>query len=241
MKEKMLTSWSLVWLLAAVLFTAAGALNLSQRAFEKLPPTDGVRWAQKEDGIYAVKVTPGYSGARAGISTGDKLIGIGFDGEKTEEITSVADVQMYLESAGVDGNLTYFYQKPSYSFSDNFYFADLRHIDSVPRWTPSIIFLSLVGVIWLGVGIFVLFKQGSRSPFVVHFATICLAAFVFHVYRPIAFEQDFDMAVSLLDDIAFAFFVPLFMHFCLRYPVRSDVFDTPRWKTYVLYVPAILL
>ena len=88
-----------------------------------------------------IKVTPGYSGARAGIATGDKLIGIGFDGEKTEEITSVADVQMYLESAGVDGNLTYFYQKPSYSFSDNFYFADLRHIDPVPRWTPSIIFL----------------------------------------------------------------------------------------------------
>jgi|CXWL01.1.fsa_nt_gi PAS domain S-box-containing protein len=238
MKEKMLTSWSLIWLLASVLLVAAAALNLSQRAFQNLPPTDGVQWSQRADGIYADKVLRGLAGSRAGISVGDKLIGIGFDGEKTEEITSIADVQMYLESAGVNGSLTYFYQKPAYSFTNNFYFADLRNIDSVPRWTPSIIFLSIVGIIWLGVGIFVLFKQGSRSPFVLHFATVCLAAFVFHTYRSIGIGKDFDLAVDLLDNIALAFFVPLFLHFCLRYPVRSAVFFEPRWKTYVMYVPA---
>ena len=145
---------------------------------------------------------------------------------------------MYLETAGVDGNLTYFYQKPAYSFADNYYFADLRHIDSIPRWSPSIIFLSIVGVIWLGVGIFVLFKQGSRSPFVLHFATVCLAAFIFHTYKAIGIGKDFDLAVDLLDNIALAFFVPLFVHFCVRYPVRSAVFTDPRWKTYVLYIPA---
>ena len=241
MKGKVLTSWSLIWLLASVLFVAGGALNLSQRALKKLPPTDGVSWAERNDGIYAAKVTPGFAGARAGISVGDKLIGIGFDGDKTEEITSPADVQMYLESVGVDGSLTYFYQKPAYSFSDNFYFADLRHIDSVPRWTPSIIFLSIVGLIWLGVGIFVLFKQGSRSPFVLHFATVCLTAFVFHVYRSLGMGEDFDLAIDLIDSIAFAFFVPLFLHFCIRYPVTSNVFNDKRWKTLILYVPATLV
>ena len=145
---------------------------------------------------------------------------------------------MYLDAAGVDGNLTYFYQKPSYSFADNYYFADLRNIDSVPRWTPSIIFLSIVGLVWFGVGIFVLFKQGSQSPFVIHFATVCLAAFVFHTYRSIGTEQDLDLAIGLVDDLAFAMFVPLFLHFCIRYPVRNTVFDDRRWKTYVLYVPA---
>ena len=240
MKEKMFTSWSLMWLLASVLFVTAGALNLSQRAFQNMPPTDGIRWGQRADGIYADKVTPGFAGSRAGISVGDKLIGIGFDGEKTEEITSVADVQMYLESVGVDGNLTYYYQKPAYSFADNYYFADLRHIDPIPRWTPSVIFLSIVGVIWLGVGIFVLFKQGSHSPFVLHFAMVCLAAFVFHAYRSIGIAKDFDLAIDLLDNIALAFFVPLFLHFCVRYPVRSDVFSESRWKTLVLYIPAAI-
>ena len=241
MKGKVLTSWSLIWLVFTVLLIAGGALNLSQRAYHELPPTDGVLWVQKADGIYADKVLPGFAASRAGLSPGDKLYTISLDGETFQEVVSTSDIQMYLDAAGVRGSLTYFYQRPSYSFTNNFYYADLRNIDTVQRWTPSIIYLSIVGVVWLGVGIFVLFKQGSRSPFVLHFATICLAAFVFHIYRSIGLEQDFDMAVSLLDDIAFAFFVPLFMHFCLRYPVRSAVLDTPPWKTYVLYVPAALL
>ena len=56
MKGKLLTSWSQIWLVATVLLVAGGALNLSQRAFQKLPATDGVIWIQKPDGIYAEKV-----------------------------------------------------------------------------------------------------------------------------------------------------------------------------------------
>ena len=241
MNGKVLTSWSLIWLVFTVLMIAGGALNLSQRAYHDLPPTDGVLWVQKSDGIFADKVLPGFAAARAGISPGDKLLAIGLDGKSFDEVISTSDVPMYLDGAGVGGSLTYFYQRPSYSFANNFYYADLRNIDSVQRWSPSIVFLSIVGVVWLGVGVFVLFKQGSRSPFVIHFATICLAAFVFHVYRSIDLEQDFDMAVSLLDNAAFAFFVPLFVHFCMRYPVRSAVFDAKPWKTYLLYVPAAVI
>ena len=241
MKGKFLTSWSLIWLVATVLLVAGGALNLSQRAFQKLPPTDGVLWMQRADGIYAEKVAPGFAASRAGISVGDRLVGIGLDSGTVDEVTSTADVQMYLEAAGVDGNLTYSFQRPSYSFKDNFYFADLKHIDSIPRWTPAIVFLSIVGLIWLGVGIFVLFKQGSHSPFVLHFATVCLAAFVFHVYKSIASGEDFDLAVSLINNMAFAFFVPLFLHFCLRYPVRNEVFEKERWRTWALYIPAALI
>lgn len=241
MKVKVLTSWSLIWLVMTVLLIAGGALNLSQRAFHELPPTDGILWAQRADGIYAEKVIAGLSGSRAGIAVGDKLLTISLDGKTFDEVVSTSDIPMYLDAAGIGGSLTYFYQRPSYSFTNNFYYADLRNIDTLPRWTPSVIFLTIVGLVWLAVGMFVLFKQGSRSPFVLHFATICLVAFVFHVYRSIGLEQDFDMAASLLDEIAFAFFIPLFVHFCLRYPVRSEVFDPKRWKTYVLYVPAAVL
>ena len=241
MKGKILTSWSLVWLLATVMFVIGGALNLSQRANHPLPPTDGATWTQRDDGIYAEKVTPKLAASRAGIAVGDKLIGISLDEKQFDELTAPSDVQLYLETAGAGGSLTYFYQRPSYSFANNYYYADLRNLDTLPRWTASLIFLSLVGIVWLGVGIFVLFKQGSRSPFVLHFATVCLAAFVFHVYKPINLGEDLDLTISLLDDAAFAFFVPLFVHFCLRYPVQSDVFSKARWKTLVLYIPATLI
>jgi two-component system, NtrC family, sensor kinase len=240
-KVKVLTSWSLIWLVVTGLVVAGGALNLSQRASHDLPPTDGVLWVHRTDGIFAEKVTPGLAASRAGISQGDRLLAISLDGNTFDEVGSIADVPMYLDAAGVGGSLTYFYRKTSYTFANNFYYADLRNIDTLPRWTASIVFLTIVGLIWLGVGLFVLFKQGSRSPFVLHFAMVCLAAFVFHVYRSLNLGQDLDLAVNLLDDIAFAFFAPLFLHFCLRYPVHSDVFDRQRWKTFALYVPAALL
>lgn len=227
-------------MVVAVLLVVGGALNLSQRASRTLPPADGVLWTQKADGIYAEKVLTGLAASRAGVSQGDKLLQISLDGQTFDEAASVADVPMYLEAAGIGGTLTYRIQKP-YSFANNVYFADLRNIDSLPRWTPAMIFLAIVGVMWLGVGIFVLFKQGSRSPFVLHFATLCLVAFVFHVYHSLGLEQDIDAAIGLIDDLAFAFFVPIFAHFCLRYPVRSQVLDEKPWKTFALYAPAAVL
>lgn len=231
----------MIWLLATVLLVAGGTLNLLQRGKKDFPPTDGVTWVQKSDGVYAEKVAPDLSGARAGLIPGDKLIGISIDEKNFDEIKSAADVQMYLESAGINGNLTYFYQRPSYSFKDNFYYTDLRRIDSVPRWTPSIILLTIVGTIWLLIGTFVLFKQGGNAPFVLHFATLCLTAFVFHVYKPIGTGEDFDLAVTILDDCAFAFFAPIFLHFCWRYPTRSEVFSKKHWKTYLVYIPATVI
>ena len=223
------------------MFVAVGALNLIQRAYNDLPATDGVLYTQKADGIYVEKVKKGFAASRAGLAPGDKLIGMGDDDETIDESVRVSDIPIYHEQAGVGGSLTYLYQRPSYSFKNNFYYADLRNLDSVPRWTPSIVLLSVLGAIWLAIGVFVLLKQGSRSPFVLHFASVCLLAFVFLSYKAIGLGEDFDLAVQLLDDMAFAFFVPLFLHFCLRYPVRSEVFDDPRWTTYALYVPAALI
>ncbi len=241
MKGKILTSWSLAWLVATVLFVVGGALNLSQRTYQQLPPTDGVIWTQRDDGIYAERVEPKLAASRAGIAVGDKLLGISLDEKQFDEVSLASDVQQYLEVAGAGNSLTYFYQRPSYTFANNFYYADLKNIDTLPRWTASLIFLSIVGLIWLGVGIFVLFKQGSQSPFVLHFATVCLAAFVFQVYKPIGIGKDLDLTISLLDDAAFAFFVPLFLHFCLRYPVQTNIFHDKRWKTLALYIPATLI
>lgn len=241
MKSKLLKSWSLLWILGSVLFIGGAALNLYQRGYSSLPPTDGVAWVERDGGIYAVKVLPGLAGSRAGVSVGDRLIAIGLEGEKPEEIGTAADVQLFLDLAGVSGNLTYLYQRPSYRFTNNYYYADLRNLDTLPRWTPSIFFLLVVGLVWLAVGLFVLAKQGSGSPFVIHFATLCLTAFVFHVYRPLGTGEDLDLAVSLIDSLAFLLFSSLFMHFCLRYPIRSEVLDAARWKNAVIYIPAALL
>ncbi len=142
MKGKVLTSWGLVWLLASVFFIAGAALNLSQRAYKDLPPTDGVEWVLRDDGIFAENVRQGYAASRAGIINGDKLIGIGLTSEEIQEVTSTGDIPVYLETAGVGGSLTYFFQRPSYSFDSSFFNADLKNLDTNPRWTPTIILMT---------------------------------------------------------------------------------------------------
>ena len=102
-------------MVVAVLLVAGGALNLSQRASRSLPPSDGVLWTQKADGIYAEKVLQGLSASRAGVSPGDRIEAISLDGQTFEELISVADVPMYLDTAGIGGSLTYRIRKP-YSF-----------------------------------------------------------------------------------------------------------------------------
>ena len=80
MKGKVLTSWSLIWLLATVLFVAGGALNLSQRAYHQ-PAADRRRRSgrRKRTEFMPKRSNPDLPASRAGISVGDKLIGIGLD------------------------------------------------------------------------------------------------------------------------------------------------------------------
>lgn len=228
-------------LLATAFFFVGGALNLLQRATRPLPPIDGIVWRVKDAGMIAERVDPNTAGARAGILPGDKLIAVSLDGKSFDEIVSPSDIQMYLETAGVGGDLTYRFQRSSYTFSANLYDADLTNIGTRPRWTAAIFFLTLVGLVYLGVGLFVLFKQGSSVPFVLHFSALCLTAFIIHVYKPLGAGEDLDLAVSLIDDLAFAFFPALFAHFCWRYPIRTQVFFNPRWKNLLLYVPGAII
>jgi len=241
MKSGFLTSISLVWFLSALLFTAGAGLNLYQRSFGEIPPTDGVVWVEKNDGIYASKIIPDLSGATAGLWTNDRLVGISLDAENFQEIETVSDIQIILEEAGVGSNVTYWIERRSFDLTGYFYYVDLNNLSSPPAWTASYLVLIMVGLTWLLAGAFVLAKQGGQSPFVTHFANLCLAAFVFHVYKPIGSGEDFDLAVSILDNWSFVLFSGLFMHFCLRYPTRSEVFDRSRWKNLSVYLPVTLL
>jgi two-component system, NtrC family, sensor kinase len=239
MRSKIFTNWSLIWILATPFFVVGAFLNLLQRSTHDLPPTDGIIWVQKPEGIFVEEKILGYAGDRAGVFVGDRLIGISLDGKIFEEIKQASDIQLYLEVAGVGGSLSYSLERTSYSFSDRIYIAELTKLDPMPRWTPTTFFLTLVGFFWLGVGFFVFFKQGAEAPFVLHFAVLCLVAFIFHVYKPLGLGEDFDLAVSLIDDLAFAFFAPIFLHFCLRYPVQTQVFIGSKTKTLSIYLLAL--
>jgi PAS domain S-box-containing protein len=226
---------------SAALLITAGVLNFGQRLRHETPPWDGVRWTDTKQGILAETVEPNSSGARGQILPGDHLIGISTDNRKYDEIGNAREVQMYLDQAHVGGEIHYLIERPSYPEDSRLYYADLDHLDATHKWTPLVVYINLIGLVFLFVGFFVLFKQGGRAPFALHFASVCLAGFVLCFYTEVGTYRDLDLAIAILKNAALIVFPPLFLHFCLLYPVRQQLFERKRWRATLLYLPALLL
>jgi PAS domain S-box-containing protein len=241
-KGSVLTTKTWFLLIGAALLISAGILNFGQRLRNETPPWDGVEWVDTADGIIAKNIEKGSAADRAWLLPGDRLIGIALDPQaRAEEVVNARDVQFYLDQARTGGQLHYLMQRPSYPEETRNYWADLDNLGSVHKWTPLYIYLNIIGVAYLLVGFFVLFRQGGRAPFVLHFATLCLTAFVFHFYTPTLNYRDLDLAIAFLKNSAFILFAPMFLHFCLLYPTKQQLFAKQRWRTVLLYVPALLL
>jgi hypothetical protein len=172
---------------------------------------------------------------------GDILIGVSLNGNRAEQITSARDVQIYLDEARVGGQLHYLMKRPAYANEVGAYWADLDNLGASHKWTPRVIYLNAIGIVYLLVGFFVLFRQGGRAPYVLHFATFCLAAFVFLFYTPVGSYRDLDLGVVFVENAAVILFPPLLLPFCALYPSRQQLFATRRWRAVVLYVPALIL
>jgi len=229
-------------LAGAALLVTAGVLNFAQRVRHETPPSDGVTWTDTRQGIIAVSVEPGSSGARGQILPGDHLLGISLNNQdKYDEIAHASDIQIYLDQARVGGGIHYFIERPTYPEESRLYYADLDNLDAIHKWTPRDVYINLIGVVFLFVGFFVLFKQGGRAPFALHFASLCLAAYVFCFYTPVGTYRDLDLAIAFLRNAAFILFAPLFLHFCILYPSRQQLFEKKRWLGTLLYLPAIIL
>src|SRR3954468_18718370 len=243
MKGSVLTTRAWALLIAAALLTVAGALNFQQRLKHKSPPPDGIKWVQTENGIVAETIDPNSSVGRAGVLSirpGDILRGISEDGAQFDELLKVQDISIYLEEAGVGGHLIYRIERPSNPEEIRSMDADI-YPEEFTTWKTQDLYINFIGLIYLIVGLYVLFKQGGRAPFVTHFATLCLTAFVFHFFKATGQYEDLDVAIAFLDDAAYILFAPLLIHFCARYPVHQQSSQRRRWPISLIYIPAAVL
>jgi two-component system NtrC family sensor kinase len=243
--KSVLTTRAWVLLIAASLLVAAGALNFAQRLTRTPPPTDGVAWEQTDRGIIALAVAPNSAASRAGILgilPGDRLVSISLDEVHNDPIVAASEVQIYLEHAAETGHrLRYGIERPISDSETRDYYVYLDNLQPIPNRTTRDYYINFIGVVYLLVGLFVLFKQGGRAPFVIHFTTLCLAAFVLHFYRPVGFYEDLDKTIAFLDSAAYILFAPLFFHFCAIYPVRRQLVERLHRLAVLLYAPAIIL
>jgi len=240
-KDSILTTKTWLLLVAASLLIVAGVLNFGQRLRQQPPAWDGISWVDTKDGITATRVEPNSAGSLARLTAGDRLIAVSKDDRKYETLADAKDVQILLEEARVGGDIHYLIYKPTYPEDSRYYFADLSNLGVRQNWLPRDVYLNVIGLIWLVIGFFVIFKQGGRAPFVLHFASVCLAAFVFHFYTPLGSYEDLDLPIAILRNASFILFAPLFLHFCAIYPARTHLFEERRWRVIALYLPALVM
>jgi two-component system, NtrC family, sensor kinase len=242
----------MLMLFVAFLALAAGGFNLRDRLTQKTVYTDGVIWQNDaEYGIVAVKVDPGSPASRADIRRGDTLVAISLTGSETdfEEILAAQDVQIYLDQVrdlikqGNPATLSYLIERRN-DAGDTVIRQGIADLEGLQARDPHMVrgmYLAIIGLIYLGIGIYFLLRQG-RAPYIRHFFLICLLAFIAHFYSPTEeLRTQFDKGIDFTDFVALILLAPMFIHFAAIYPARYHLFSRRRWLAALLYVPALFL
>ena len=241
----------MLMLFVAVLAIVSGAFNLRDRLNQKPVWTDGVIWRDDARGVIADRFEPGSPAVLEGIQRGDILIGINITGSSTEfdEIIEAQQVQMYLDQAkdqlllGQPLKLSYLIDRPNDKGDRSLRqgIADLNRLQIREHHIYRGLYLALLGVIYLGIGIYFLLKQG-RAPYITHFFLICLTSYLVYLYSPTEeLRTQFDKYIDITDKIALILLVPLLIHFAAIFPARYHLFKRQRWLAALLYLPAVLL
>jgi two-component system NtrC family sensor kinase len=203
-------------------------LNFRQESkFEQ--PDDGVWWAETNGGLQASKVLPDSPGQLAGIHKGDLLTAV-----NQVPVARVADFERVLYRIGP-------YGKANYSVTR----------DGIPLDTPVIVYpeakdrssylgLRLIGVIYLAIGIYVLFRRWT-APRALHFYIFCLVSFALNALKYTGQWNFVDKTVFWSNIIAGALQPALFLHFAISFPEERLKDRGRRWLLPVLYAPGVAL
>ena len=218
-------------LLATILslgLVVCGYFSIRQQISYRLP-SDGIAWVDSGSGVRAWLVTPGSAGALAGIRPGDEIRAI--DGAP---VTSAAAATREVFQSGIGAHLTYDLERNGHALETTLT-VEREHHPSSPRG-----YLDAVGVIYLFVGGFILFRRWSAAKSL-HFYFFCLTSFVLFVFHYTGKLNSFDQMVYWLNVAATLLQPAIFLHFCLTFPKPVGVLRQHRWLAFLLYLPALAL
>ena len=213
-----------------VLLTA-GAITLAAINFRKASqyatPYDGVLWMEKGSDLVADRVDAGSPGTKAGIKAGDRLLAVdGLPVSRTGAVTQ----QLYHDGV---------WSKATYSLIRGAVPLDASVI-LVPAERNASDWLRLVALVYLGIGLYVLFRRWT-APGSTHFYIFCLVSFVFYSFHYSGKLNSFDWTIYWGNAAAWLLQPALFLHFVLTFPEEHSFTKKHRWAIPSLYLPGFLL
>jgi two-component system NtrC family sensor kinase len=245
-------------LIAVLAITASlvviAVLNLRDRLSPKPIPYDGVEWVKTENGVQAKSVNPDSPLANA-VKKGDYVRAVYFlDKYETiggvkrldyEEVNSVETIDRYLDHQDVGHEARYAIEREDallqslYQIEKPIYDIDFK-VAAKPQHIRLGLYMAFIGVVYLVIGLFVLFKQ-RRATLTYHFFGWSLVSFVVYFYSSTNEFTDLDRLVSLIDGGALALLAPLFLHFCANFPSGRGLSVRARPIAAALYFPAVAI
>jgi two-component system NtrC family sensor kinase len=214
-------------MILTVAAAVSALINFQQQTRFKLPD-DGVTWVDRNGSVKAFHVTHDSPADRVGIRRGDILLKIA-----GSPIENAIEVSQVLVSIGAWNKATYVLRRDGVEFE-----APLI-VGTALRNYAAIYWQYLVGLVYLGVGLFVFFRRGN-APRSLHFYTLCLASFVLSTFHFTGKLNSFDKAMYYGNVLAGLFAPTIFLHFCLAFPEKRGWFRR-RARMFLVYVPATLV
>jgi signal transduction histidine kinase len=216
---------ALLVILTVAALVSAGINFQQQRQFRL--PDDGVTWMERQSKVVALHVVQGSPAARAGIRAGDAVVRI--NGTAVERAT---DVSRILVRIGSWQQAKYSLERSGVPFTASVMVGEAPH-------EPLLYYLYLVGLAYLGIGLFVYFRRAGAQR-ATHFYVLCLASFVLATFHYTGKLNNFDKVIYW-GNVAAGLLAPtLFLHFCLAFPASRQR-PAGKLKIAALYAPGALL
>jgi PAS domain S-box-containing protein len=254
MRELMTRTKLIAVLVITTVLVVIGVLNLRDRLSPVPIPSDGVVWIDTENGVQAKSVRLD-SPLALWVKRGDYVRAVylvgrheTIDGVKTldyQSIDRVETLRRYLEGQGVGNDARYAIEHPNmvlqgiYGIEQPIYDVDFKVV-TAPQYLGRGLYLAFVGLVYLLIGLFVLFRQ-NRAALTYHFFAVSLLSFVCYFYSSTLEFTAHDKLVSLLDIAAWTLLAPVFLHFCANFPSGKGLSLRRRPIVAVLYAPAVIL
>jgi len=217
---------ALLVILTAAAVISAGINFQQQRRFRL--PDDGVVWMERGRQIVALHVTPDSPAARRGIRAGDRLLRI--NGAPVDQALDVARI---LVAIGAWNSAKYSLERGGVPFETTIVVGEAS-----PE--PVLFYQYLVGIAYLGIGLFVYFRRGG-AQMAGHFYLLCLASFVLSTFHYTGKLNNFDKVIYW-GNVAAGLVAPaLFLHFCLAFPRDHRKSSFRRARAVWIYLPVAAL